>query len=290
MSVIVGYSIDKKGRGGLDLARTLAESSTETLVVACAVAARWETVSAGRAVDRDYHEHLLSLARATLSDAEALLGPTRVPVTYEVVKGRSVARTLLQAAAEHEASVLVLGSGQAGAWGRIALGSVTDYLTHASPVPVVLAPRGHHWPTGSRLERVTVAVRGEEESFKVLEEALALSRRWRAPLRVLVFAVRGQTMWPPVGGLYAEDAIMRERLKDAQAFLDEVQARFPDAGIEGTIGVGRNWGEALEDPGWADVEVLVLGSSTESGASRVFLGSTALRIVRVAPVPVVLVP
>jgi len=290
MSILVAYSIDKKGRGGLDLGRTIAESAQEPLVITCAIASRWETVGLGRAVDRDYHEYLNTLAREALMDAQARVGSASVPVSFDVVEGKSVPRALLAAAAERDASALVAGSGQAGAWGRIALGSVTDHLVHEAPLPVVLAPRGHRWPAGSRLQRLTVALRGDEESLKVLDQALALARRWRAPLRVLVLGVRRQTMWPPVGGLHAEDEILAARRRDMQDFLDEVQVRYPGDGIEGVMGVGRGWTEALEDVDWNPVEVLTLGSSNDTPVARVFLGSTATRIVRVAPVPVVLLP
>lgn len=290
MSVLAAHAIERLGRGCLDLARTLAESAQEPLVVACAITSRWETVGAGRAVDRDYHEYLFALASDALAEASQMLGPTEVPVSFCVVEGKSAPRALLNAASEQGASILVLGSGQVGVWGRIASGSVTNHLTHDAPLPVALAPRGHRWPPGSRLQRVTVALRGDEASFRVLEKAIELARRWSAPLRVLVFVVRGQTMWPPVGGLHAEDEILATRREDAKAFLGEVQERYRYVDIEGAVGCGLSWDEAVEDPGWLDVEVLILGSSSDSPVSRVFLGSTATRIVRVSPVPVVLLP
>jgi nucleotide-binding universal stress UspA family protein len=42
--------------------------------------------------------------------------------------------------------------------------------------------------------------------------------------------------------------------------------------------------------GWSDGDLLVVGSSRLGPLARVFLGSTATRIVRAAPVPVVVVP
>ena len=53
---------------------------------------------------------------------------------------------------------------------------------------------------------------------------------------------------------------------------------------------GRDWDQVLELVGWDEGDVLVVGSSPQGLVSRVFLGSTATRILRHSPVPVVLVP
>ena len=48
--------------------------------------------------------------------------------------------------------------------------------------------------------------------------------------------------------------------------------------------------DALDDVEWRDGDVLVVGSSAAGPAARVFLGSHGSKIVRHAPVPVVVVP
>jgi nucleotide-binding universal stress UspA family protein len=56
------------------------------------------------------------------------------------------------------------------------------------------------------------------------------------------------------------------------------------------VGVGEDWGEAVEDVPWEDGDVLVVGSSSIGPIARVFLGSRATKIIRHSPVPVVVVP
>jgi nucleotide-binding universal stress UspA family protein len=56
------------------------------------------------------------------------------------------------------------------------------------------------------------------------------------------------------------------------------------------VGHGASWEEAIEDVEWRDGDVLVVGSSSAAPAARVFLGSRASRIIRHAPVPVIVVP
>ena len=48
--------------------------------------------------------------------------------------------------------------------------------------------------------------------------------------------------------------------------------------------------EALEALEWDQGDVLVVGSSSASFTARLFLGSTATKIVRRSPVPVIVVP
>ena len=56
------------------------------------------------------------------------------------------------------------------------------------------------------------------------------------------------------------------------------------------MATGRSWSEALEALPWEKGDVLVLGSSSASLMSRLFLGSNATKIVRHSPVPVIVVP
>ena len=49
-------------------------------------------------------------------------------------------------------------------------------------------------------------------------------------------------------------------------------------------------GQAFEDVGWQEGDVLVVGSSALGPIAQVFLGSRATKILRHSPVPVVVVP
>jgi hypothetical protein len=53
---------------------------------------------------------------------------------------------------------------------------------------------------------------------------------------------------------------------------------------------GPDWPKALASLPWKDGEVLVSGSSVRAPSIRALLGADATRIVRSAPVPVVVVP
>jgi nucleotide-binding universal stress UspA family protein len=60
--------------------------------------------------------------------------------------------------------------------------------------------------------------------------------------------------------------------------------------VEIVVGHGESWEEAIDDVGWDDEDVLVVGSSAIGPIAQVFLGSRGTKILRSSPVPVVVVP
>lgn len=293
MTVLVGYSPEAREHGGLALAAMLARSSGEGLVVCCVVPDRWESVSLAR-VDADYANYLSGLARDALADAKVFLGED-TDAEYVVRTGRSVATTLAKEAAATDARVLVLGSSSNGPWGRVALGSVTDRLMHSAEVPLALAPLGFRAQDGSTVHRATVGLDGTRLSEAVLVATARMTRQAAVDLRVITFAVREHTMYTSQVGSRAEDMVMQAWREQADAM--QAKALTWLATHEGTstptevaIVDGRDWADALARVDWVEGDVLVLGSSPHGPISRVFVGSTATKILQSSPVPVILIP
>ena len=103
-------------------------------------------------------------------------------------------------------------------------------------------------------------------------------------------------MYPPDGsGVQAEDMIMELWLKQAGAAQADAVASLTEGGealpvITSEVASGRSWASALGSLEWKGDEVLVIGSSAAGPLSRLFLGSSAAKIIRHSPVPVVVVP
>lgn len=293
--ILVGYGPEDRGRGGLGLARMLAQSADLPIVVACVIPDRWGAISPARQVDADYRAYLLGLADEALATAEADLADASVPVRYEVITARSGPSGLTKAALDFDAKMLVLGSSSDGAWGHIALGSVSDHLLHSSHIPIALAPRGQRCTPAQRVDRVTVAVDGSDASRDVLARAAQVAVDVGAQIRIVSFAVRTATMYPPELGLHVEDRVVAEWRTQAEGIVRDA-LRGLDLGPDAQepqlhVAQGKSWADALEEPGWGEGDVLVIGSSSsEPRLARVFLGSTANRITRHSPVPVIVVP
>jgi len=56
------------------------------------------------------------------------------------------------------------------------------------------------------------------------------------------------------------------------------------------VGAGTDWREAVDGITWESGDMLLLGSGAAGPMAQVFLGSAASKIIRHAPVPVMIVP
>jgi nucleotide-binding universal stress UspA family protein len=292
VTVVVGYLAGKSGSAPLHLAAGAARTLRTSLTVATIVPKPWTYPSPAR-VDAEYAAWADQLAADSAREAqrelEAMAQP--VEVRFHSHAHRSVSGGLIQVVDELDADLLVLGSSASGQLGQVVVGSTADRLLHSSPVPVAIAPRGYRSPRGGRLTRITCGYPGTPESVDVVSRVAALAERLEVPLRVITFAVRGRTMYPPEVGLHAEDSILAEW--ESQA--GEMLARLHTDGVVGDdvalqVVSGNGWDQALDDAEWQDGEILTLGTSPRSDIAHVFLGSRGTKIMRVSPVPVLVLP
>jgi nucleotide-binding universal stress UspA family protein len=292
MTILVGYPINRRAKAVLSLAGMLARSSREDLVVCTVIPAPWMP-GLSRA-DDGYRSYLDESADSALAQARADL-PTGVPAKFITLHARSAPSGLLQAAEQHEASMIAVGSAAAGQFGYIGLSSVADRLLHSSPIPVALAARGFRARGVDNVARVTVAYTGSGQSDLLLMAAEVLARRLGASMRLASFAVLPA---PPVTARFHTETadVVAEWRASIQAAARQVLQGVPGPsgpetdGPEVVIGHGEDWEEALNDIEWEDGDLLVIGSSESGPVARVFLGSRAAKITRHSPVPVVVVP
>jgi nucleotide-binding universal stress UspA family protein len=295
MTYVVGYSPWHADFGLLDFAAQLARSDAQTLRVVVVVPDTWPTPVAGD-TDREYGQWAAQQGADAVAEAERLLRDRSPDVAAEVVweAGRSVPPMLLAQAEKLGAEIIVVGSAQHGPSGQITVSSKTNRLLHSSPVPVAIAPRAYHPMKGSKITRVTCAFRGDDASRTTLARTAEICNRTGQDLRVVTFGVRGRRMYPPeVSG--AEQVVLDAFLEQSGAAQrDALAALAADhqlpAAVESTLAVGRSWADAMDDLDWHREDVLVVGSSSTGAFSRIFLGSSAAKIVRYAPVPVIVVP
>lgn len=292
MRIVVGVDPAHRSASVLHLAALLARSAGAELVVAAVVPPAWPSTAGG--ADAEWRGYTAENADGALDHAAAVLGGA-VTAEYLLHEAASARRGLVELAEQRDASLIVVGSGAGGRPGRIALGAESDTLLHASTVPVAIAPRGYRADEGTRVGRVTAAYRGTGASAGLVLGAAAVAATVDAELRVASFAVVPRDSGTSGAGLDAElpvaDTWAADIERHAAAVVRQV-AELPDAPtIAGVaVGMGETWESAIADIGWEPGEVLVVGSSTLGPIARVFLGSHATKIVRHAPVPVVVVP
>ncbi len=291
MTLVVGYAAVKGDPAPLHLAAALARSAGQDLLVVSVVPAPWPTPLA-RAADRELEAWARGHGEQAVAAASVLLAELcpDVEARAVAVRGKSEAATLIDQAERAGASMIVVGSGTDGSWGTVVVSSTADRLLHSSPVPVAVATRGFRAAADATVTRATCAFRGDDASASVLERTASICRDVGAALRVATFGVRGKTMYPPE--VRGEDDVLSAYVEHTAALQTAAVAALtgvrPDD-TETAVATGRTWPEALETLLWERTDVLVVGSSSASLMKRLFLGSTATKIIRASPVPVVVV-
>lgn len=292
MTVLVGYLSGKCGHAPLNLALEAAKSLGTSLSVAAVVPQPWMTPSPAR-VDAEFAAYADQLGSESGQEARQYLQAQAPEIAVDClqVASRTAGDGLMDAVTQTGAEVLVVGSSSDGAFGQVVLGSTTDWLLHASPIPVAVSPRGYRGSRAGVVQRITCAYSGTQESVRMVERVVALTDRLRVPLRVVSYAIRGRTMFPPEVGLHTEDTVL-----DAWAEqLHEMMATLRTDGIvsdatELQVIAGNGWDRALDSTEWNDGDLLALGTTSRRSIKGVFLGAHGAKIIRHSPVPVLVLP
>jgi nucleotide-binding universal stress UspA family protein len=148
-------------------------------------------------------------------------------------------------------------------------------------VPVALAPRGYR--RTDPIRGLTLAVGQRTGAEAAIDVAIGAAGRRGVPLR-LVSLVELDAAGE--GGENVNAAHIH-----ANTVLKAAADRLPE-GHPVTVEVahGRNIEEAIDDLAWDDAEILIVGSSRLAERNKLFIGSTANKVLRALLVPMVVVP
>ena len=290
MTIIAAISASRQGAAPLHLAAQIARSTGDKIVAAAVVERPWPPRA--DPVEDEYLGCVTSQARQSL---ERMVGrlPAELDTWVVVHQSTSVPTGLTDLAAEIGAELVVVGSSSSGLLGRVALGSVTNRLVHTAAVPVAIAPRGY--PLGpDPIRRLTAAYGGEADINGLIPAAAELATQWPVQLRIVSFTVRPVRMFGGSIESSAEDLVVQQwsrlTFDDIAKQLNAVRDRISVPDVDVVVGTGHDWREAVEDVPWEAGDMLLLGSGAAGQAAQVFLGSAASKILRHAPVPVMIVP
>jgi nucleotide-binding universal stress UspA family protein len=282
MRYVVGYSANDRGHDAVNLAVSLARGRGAGLDLVLAVP-EVQQFGAAHAPKAGFESLLNEQARQWLDEALALV-PADIPAQAHIRSGDSDAHTLIRAAEELGADMLIIGATANGLFKRFTVGSVASALLHAATVPVALAPHGYH--RTEAITRISCGLGTRAGAEKLLDFALGMAMNRVVPLRVVsLLALDGGDS---AGAADAAREYAEKHL--AAALPDGGQGIQPEAKAEVVVAQGRSIEEAVDRLDWEDGEVLVIGSSRLATSRSIFLGSTASRILRALPVPMIVVP
>ena len=278
MRYVVGYTPGDRGADAVALASAMARAQGAHLDLVYVVDRRTPYVAMNPEGSR------VSAAEQKVLTAEReglALVPKDIEARFHVRQADSHAAGLIDAAQEYKAGLIVVGAAGNGLFKRFSIGSVANALLHASPVPVALAPRGYRH-TGP-ITRLTLAVGQRTGAEAAIDVAIESAARRGVPLR-LVSLVELDAEGD--GGENVNAAHVH-----ANTVLKAAAARLPEGHhVSVEVAHGRTIEEAIDDLEWEDGEVMIVGSSRLAEKYKLFIGSTAFKVLRALPVPMVVVP
>lgn len=283
MHLTVGYLATPTGDDGVALAAALARTFGADVDVVLVVREEMPDGHPGRA---QYQELLLERGEQWIAKAVSTLTGAATSVNANVLVGESFAETLLQFAEEHESDLIVVGGARDGFFGGHVIGPVSSALLHSSTIPVALAPRGYSDDAPDRIEAITAAVPSRAGDDNPLPFAITLASAANLSIR-MVSLVSSENL--------AEAADLKElrqmQIDAAQENLAVAARALPESPeIESLVAEGMTLESALKKLNWDDTDVLVVGSSRFAAPKRIFLGSTASRILAGTDAPVIVIP
>lgn len=286
MRYVVGYGPDQRGIDGLNLASTLARSQEATLDVVSVLpsdAPSFHIYSPDQIYNTKVEEH----GRGWLDDGLARV-PEDVQAVGQLRRADSIAQGLIDAAIEPErgpvADMIVVGTRHRVRTGGIMLGNLADSLLHTSPVPVALAPSEYRLHSG--ITRVTCATGARQGVETLVNFAIRLAAAAHVPLRLMSLVALGEDGSPEQQKEWTELAELH-----AANLAEKAAGELPaESAVSTAVGHGRSLGDAVEMLEFVPGEIVVVGSSRLAQPKRLFIGTSASRIMRVLPVPMIMVP
>lgn len=229
---------------------------------------------------------LESEGEEVLDAAKSRVQSPTLDVSTEIVQG-GPSRTILTYIGERDIDLTVMGTRGQRDFDSVVLGSVTDrVITNASrPVMTVeVEDDPFDYPPAD----VLVATDGSDTASGAVENAAALAAATGATLHIISVAetdVLGFDVGAAVGSDDHESAlagIVEEAAETARSAGVDSLVTAMDSGIVADV-----VGDYVRSN---DIDLVFAGTSGRSGIDRRLLGSTASKLVRTLPVPVVTTP
>lgn len=220
---------------------------------------------------------------------EALAGvPDDVVAHSHVSVSDSTADGLINEVKRLGAQAVVVGGSGGGLAGSYSLGSVVNELLHSAHVPVAVAPKGTRLSAVERVREVTCAIGERAGAGTLLNVAVRACKAADVPLRLVSLVA----LDPMFGSLRGDADALRERAMDhARRALEEAKESLPEGfSVTATVAEGASVEDAVSRLPWHDGDVIMVGSSRLAAPRRLFLGSTAAKMLRVLDVPMIVVP
>ncbi len=282
-AIVVGYTATDAGADAAALGARLAQSLEARLHLVIVLPSDG-TRNAAVPPARAYEDLIRGQAKRWLNEAMTTL-PQEITRSGHVRFAESFAEGLTAAGEEFGARLIVVGAASGGIFGRHRLGSVAGELLHSSTIPVALAPAGIAREDRHAIPRVTAAVGTRTGADALLDEAVEMTAATGTSLRLISLVPFDVPPGLDTGSIRVATS------EHADEVLAAVASSLPD-GVRAEVeqAPGDSVEDAVAHLSWLPGEVVLVGSSRLAQPRRLFLGSTAAKMLHELPVPMIVVP
>lgn len=224
-----------------------------------------------------------------------------VPLTTTLLEGDESER-ICHYASEIAADLVVMTTHGRGAFGRFWLGSVADRMVRQSDRPLFMVRPGLtplDLQQDFEIRHALVPLDGERLAESILPHVVPLCRAWGSELHLLrvVEPLHIRLEHQMMAGLAPSAPPLATELKklesqhrqEAEDYLEEVAGRLqgqrlavhPSTVVNGSIAEA-----ILEEADDLSIDLIAIGTHARRGLSRLFLGSTADKVIRGTTNPV----
>lgn len=279
--LVVGYIATDRGRDAIALAISLARSAGIELIVTI-VRPEASTFTAGNSIPQDGSGIVSQQLEDWLDEALALV-PDDVRARGVIHTSSNESKGLMEVAENEGALGIVIGARATTLMRSLRIGTVATALLHSSEVPVVLAPAGNS--DIGPVSRITTLFGARPGAAALIGAAIQSAAVLDVDLRLL--------------SLIENDGLGEDDIIEIREFAEEyggavLAGRAAEMFESGRAVVksqaGADIEEAAANVDFQPGEIAFIGSSRLGRGGRVFIGARARRLLRVLPVPVVVVP
>ncbi|WP_254278913.1 universal stress protein [Haloarcula marina] len=271
-----------------EYAASLAEvfDATLHLLTVVDVSAAAGPFSAG-GVDDEYLDRLEREAESAIDALEPAVAGVDA-VRSAVVRG-TPSDAVLGYTDENDVDLVVMGTHGRRGLSRYVLGSVAERVVRRSAVPVLTIRAEGAGQSVTACEDILVPTDGSGEATAAVAHAVAIAARVGATVHAVSVVDLGDVATGAEMGV--PPGLVQQLEENAEAAAAAVAEAAADVGVDAVtrVDVGHPANTLLEYVEDNEVDLVAMGTHGRTGLDRVLLGSTAERLVRRAPVPVLTV-
>jgi nucleotide-binding universal stress UspA family protein len=226
-------------------------------------------------------------ARNMLNDtALAKLRDTRSLIKNEGVKSESSLlmvgnphETIVRAAVEVNANLILVGSGETQKGDSFRLGTTAERIIQKSEKPIFVIKENvllnvHH---------ILCPVDFSDASKRALQNAITIARKFKSELTILAVCELQESTWFSSENIKEKENKLRYKLhkEELDSFLKGFNLR--DLNWTKEVSRGKPSEEILSTISRKMIDLLIMGTAGRTGVNRMFMGSVTEKVIREVP-------